>query len=70
MGHGPRAEDRRLARRPVGYGAGGGSGQLVIEIHAPAEAAALGPQFMTALANGIRVRGGDPRILTRKVVLA
>lgn len=55
-----------------GHGAtpGGGSGQLVIEIHPPAGAAALGPEFMTALANGIRVRGGDPRILTRKVVLA
>jgi hypothetical protein len=27
-------------------------------------------QIMTALANAIRVRGGDPRILSRKVVLA
>jgi hypothetical protein len=53
-----------------GTGATGGGGQLVVEIHPPAGAAVLGQEFFTALANGIRVRGGDPRIVTRKVVFA
>ena len=53
------------------FGAGGrgaNPGGLVVEIHAPSGAAAmLPPQFWTQLANGIRVRGGDPAMLQRKV---
>lgn len=55
---------------PGGYGGGGGRGQLVIEIHPPAGAAVLGHEFWTAFMNGIRVRGGSPDLVLRKVVFA
>jgi hypothetical protein len=52
-------------RGAAGAGAGG---QIVIEFNVPREAAAmLPPSFWTAFQQGVRVRGGDPRIVTTKV---
>jgi hypothetical protein len=61
----------RLAGSALGApGRGAAGGGLVVEINVPAGALVLGPEFFTALGNGIRIRGGDQRILTSKVVLA
>jgi len=61
-----------LGRFGAALGAGGVSGAgsgggLTVEIHAPTGMTSLDPGFWTALGKGIRVRGGDPNILTRKV---
>ena len=55
-----------------GHGAGGAGGQLqvVLEFHPPSGAAVLGSEFWTAFANGVRVKGGSPQIVTRKVSFA
>jgi phage-related protein len=46
--------------------AGGG---VTVEIHPPPNMTSLDPGFWVALGKGIRIRGGDPRILTHKVQL-
>ena len=51
--------------------AGGGGTPIVIEMSIPHGAAAMLPaEFWTQFKNGIRVRGGDPRIVTAKVKFA
>ena len=51
--------------------AGGGGTPIVIEMSIPHGAAAMLPaEFWTEFKNGIRVRGGDPRIVTAKVKFA
>ncbi|MGH3407646.1 MAG: hypothetical protein ACRDRJ_34875, partial [Streptosporangiaceae bacterium] len=48
----------------AGAGSGGGaSGTLIVQL----ELSGGDSQFMTALAKMIRIGGGDPRILTKKV---
>ncbi len=59
-----------LVPRGPGGPAGGGAGPLVIEFHMPAGALMLPPEFWTAFAEGIRVRGGSREIINHKVVLA
>ena len=53
-----------LAARGGGASGGGRDQRIVLEF------STADSQIMTAFANAIRVRGGDPRILSRKVVLA
>jgi hypothetical protein len=43
---------------------------VTVEIHVPRGGEMLGQEFWTALGRGIRVRGGDPAILQRKVKFA
>ena len=65
------AAARMAAGVSAGLGAGGhaaaagagGNGTLTVQL----ELAGGDSQFMTALAGAIRARGGDPRILTKKV---
>ena len=51
-------------------GGGAAAGGLTVEINVPPGGAMLGPAFWTALGKGIRVKGGDPQILQRKVKFA
>jgi hypothetical protein len=53
-----------------GGGGPGGPGGVTVEIHVPRGGEMLGQEFWTALGRGIRVRGGDPAILQRKVKFA
>jgi hypothetical protein len=48
-------------------GGQGGQQQIVIEFHAHGNA--LSQEFFTQLAAGIRIRGGNPQIITRKAIL-
>jgi phage-related protein len=50
--------------------AGGGGAPIVIEVHAGGGGSGLEQMFMTWLANSIRAKGGDQRILVRKVKFA
>lgn len=63
----------RLAQLPPSYaqGQGGAAGAqpIVIEFH-PSGAHGLDSLFWEWLAGGIRVRGGDPRIIQKKVLFA
>ena len=63
------AADRVAGAARLGGRGGNAGGQLqvVLEFHPPAGAAVLGSEFWTAFANGVRVRGGSPQIVTRKV---
>ena len=50
--------------------AGGGGMELTLEFHMPAGGAMLPPQFWTEFMNGVRAKGGDPRIVLKKVKFA
>ena len=50
--------------------AGGGGMELTLEFHMPAGGAMLPPQFWTEFMNGVRAKGGDPRIVLKKVRFA
>jgi phage-related protein len=63
---GAMAGGARFGGARFGGRSGAGGGQIVIEFHA--NGSALSGEFFTQLANGIRVRGGSPGIVQRKVV--
>jgi hypothetical protein len=73
-GHGQvTAAARRMASAtagggPGGHGYGPGGGPLVIRLEWAGGAA--DSEFMTWLSRNIRIRGGDPAILQRKVKFA
>lgn len=50
-----------------GYG-GGGLAPILIEARVPRTALILGEDFWTQFQNGVRAKGGDPRIVQMKVV--
>jgi hypothetical protein len=54
----------------VSLGAGGGGGGITIEFHVPPGGQMLPQDFWTEFQRGIRVRGGDQRIVSKKVKFA